>query len=80
MSKTNGSPVTEDQTFLVAEITKNWTRETPATDLLSSRFEWVINVNHKKGYRLVDWRVNQFVNEDVLTETIFAIFRKREVL
>lgn len=60
--------------FIVAEVTKNWTPETPVSDLLSQRFELVINTNFQRGYKLIDWKVSQTSNQNVLTETIIAIF------
>lgn len=62
------------QKFIVAEVTKNWTNQTPATDLLSQKFETVINVNAKRGYRLVDWKITTVLVESNLCETIIAIF------
>lgn len=62
------------QKFIVAEVTKNWTRESPVSDLLSQIFEGVINTNDSRGYKLIDWKITTVVNKDVLTETIFAIF------
>lgn len=62
--------------FIVAEITKNWTKETPVSDLLSHKFEEVINVNADRGYKLTDWKLTSAVHQEVLTETIIAIFQK----
>lgn len=62
--------------FIVAEITKNWDTQTPVTDLLSQRFESVINVNHERGYKLTDWKITSIINDGILTETIIAIFTK----
>ncbi len=62
--------------FIVAEITKNWTKTTLAKDLISQRFEGVINVNLERGYKLVDWRLNAHTAKGVLTETIIAIFEQ----
>ncbi len=63
--------------FIVAEITKNWTQDTPVADLLSQRFEEVININEERGYRLSDWRITSTSNEGLFTETIIAIFEIR---
>jgi hypothetical protein len=60
--------------FIVAEITKNWDNQTPVNDLLCQRFEAVININLERGYRLFDWKIMTAVNNNVLTETIIAIF------
>lgn len=62
--------------FIVAEITKNWTDGTPVKDLLCQRFELVININAKRGYKLIDWKFNMIINQTTLTETIVAIFEK----
>jgi hypothetical protein len=65
--------------FIVAEVTKNWVRATPVEgDLLSQKFEKVINTNFKRGYDLIEWKITSFINGDVLTETIIAIFKLRE--
>ncbi len=67
-----------DSNFIVAEVTKNWTKETPVSDLLSQQFEMVINVNAERGYKLIDWKINQVFNDGLLTETIIAIFEKEK--
>ncbi len=38
--------------FIVAEITKNWNTETPVKELISQKFELVINTNAARGYKL----------------------------
>lgn len=60
--------------FIVAEITKNWTKTTAVTDLLCQRFETAINHNAERGYKLIDWKITSTQNDTVLTETIIAIF------
>jgi len=60
--------------FIVAEITKNWTPSTPAADLLSQRFEAVINVNLDRGYKLIDWKISTVTDGTIVIETIIAIF------
>jgi hypothetical protein len=62
------------QKFIVAEITKNWDNQTPVNDLLCQRFETAININLERGYKLFDWKIMSVVNNNVLTETIIAIF------
>lgn len=62
--------------FIVAEVTKNWTSATPATNLISMQFEDIINKNAERGYLLVDWKMNVAARNDLLTETIIAIFEK----
>jgi hypothetical protein len=66
------------QRFIVAEIAKSWDKNTPADDLLSQRFERVLNVNFERGYRLIEWKISSVINAEVLTETIIAIFEIRE--
>lgn len=66
--------------FIVAEITKNWTNQTPATELLSQKLEMVINTNDARGYKLVDWKISQVIYGNVFTETIIAIFQAKEWL
>ena len=68
------------QKFIVAEITKNWSRETPVSNLLCEQFEKVINVNDERSYKLIDWKMMTAHHGDNLVETIIAIFEleKRE--
>lgn len=72
----NKATATEMPLFIVAEITKNWTKDTPIENLLSQRFEAVININAQRGYKLIDWKISCGYSQDVLTETIIAIFQK----
>jgi predicted transcriptional regulator len=61
--------------FIVAEVTKNWERGTTSTaDLISQKFEAVINVNAERGYKLIEWKYNTVIYGDILTELIIAIF------
>lgn len=64
--------------YIVAEVTKNWTKETLVSDLLSQKFERVINVNFERGYKLTEWKISQVFSPttDTFTETIIAIFEK----
>lgn len=66
------------QKFIVAEITKNWTTETPIGDLLCQQFEYVINTNLSRGYKLMDWKLAAATHDEILTETIIAIFESIE--
>lgn len=47
---------------------------------LGQRFEDVINVNHARGYKLIDWKLNRWSdrNRGTLNETIIAIFERRD--
>jgi hypothetical protein len=65
-----------NDTFIVAEISKNWRNNSPPVDLLCQRFEKVINVNLERGYELQDWKLNVVALDDSLNETIIAIFKK----
>lgn len=67
-----------NEKFIVAEITKNWTKTTPAADLLCQRFEGVINRNYSRGYALKDWKISAVVVGEVFTETIIAIFELQD--
>lgn len=64
--------------FIVAEISKSWVAGQEVADLLSHKFEAVINFNDQRGYKLVDWKLGQASNGDVFTETIVAIFQKKD--
>lgn len=66
-----------EQRFIVAEVSKNWETESSERDLLCSRFEMVINVNHDRGYILKDWKISSVVNNGYINETIIAIFEKQ---
>jgi hypothetical protein len=65
--------------FIVAEITKNWSSETPISNLIGQQFEAVINTNDARGYKLIDWKINTVINGEVMTETIIAIFELKAV-
>jgi hypothetical protein len=61
--------------FIVAEVTKNWDGDTDiSSELLSQKFELVINVNAERGYKLIDWKLTSLSDVNLLTETIIAIF------
>lgn len=64
--------------FIVAEISKSWKEGDKVADLLSYKFETVINHNEERGYRLSDWKLSQVCNGDIFTETIIAIFQKKD--
>lgn len=55
---------------------------------LAQRFEDVLQVNYERGYDLIDWRFctsvrmnpdGLAITKDIMTETIIAVFRLREV-
>jgi hypothetical protein len=60
--------------FIVAEASKTWTSTTPKEDLLSNKFELIINTNLERGYILKDWKVSSVIGDNQFTETIIAIF------
>lgn len=64
------------ENFIVAEVSKSWVRGQEVADLLSQKFEAVLNFNDQRGYKLIDWKLSQVSNGDVFTETIIAIFQK----
>jgi len=64
--------------FIVAEVSKSWTDPTTIKEILSQKFEQVVNVNYDRGYKLVDWNISSVVHEGVLTETIIAIFERMD--
>lgn len=70
--------IKQKEKFIVAEVSKNWTADTPATDILCQRFELVINTNNARGYVLKDWKILTVVHGDVFNETIIAIFELKE--
>ncbi len=66
--------------FIVAEVSKNWSGE-PAPessrDILCGRFELLIEVNRKRGYRLHSFSLHRLmVADDQMNETIIAVFEK----
>jgi hypothetical protein len=84
-----------DEKFIVAEISKNWPESDNDTiawnkgqdavnhqgfrRLLAQRFEDVINRNHQRGYKLMDWKFTQHWSYDETNETIIAVFERDSV-
>lgn len=68
----------------VAEVSRNWADGDVRKDLISERFERVINVNHGRGYRLKEWQFRatwipgSLSTVACLIETIVAIFERAE--
>ncbi len=64
--------------FIVAEITKNWTRgQVELKPLLCQEFELVIEANRRRGYRLMQFQLHQLkTDDDCVTETIIAVFER----
>ena len=73
-------PSTSDETFIVAEISKNWIagrERTPGSGLLAEQFERVINYNAARGYRLRQFQLHRMMTgRDELNETIIAVFER----
>lgn len=68
--------------FIVAEVSKNWKdgREVTPTGTVSSQFEKIINENHRRGYVLHSFTLHRLIHgQDVMNETIIAVFRRRDV-
>lgn len=69
--------------MIVAEITKNWPwSEGVDPTLLSQRFEQVIEVNDKRGFRLNSWRLSCLHvpagrKPEGIVETIIAVFEEK---
>lgn len=71
--------------FIVAEINKSWEgnfdENTPLSELISQKLEAVVNTNHKRGYKLIDWKFISAIKGNLLNETIIAIFiRERDYI
>lgn len=60
--------------MIVAEISKSWTPDCDRTPL-SKLFERVIETNWERGYRLHSWHLAHYIHQDILTETIVAVFK-----
>jgi len=63
--------------IIVAEVSKTWPTKEP--ELISNKFEAIINTNIHRGYTLVDWKYsNVFYSrkgEQCITETIIGLFK-----
>jgi hypothetical protein len=67
--------------FIVAEVSKNWIdgTDTSPTGLLAEQFERVLNINHARGYRLLQFQIHrQMVGAHEMNETIIAVFERNE--
>lgn len=64
--------------FIVAEIGKNWPEKGQALEgiLISQQFEQVIEVNRRRGYRLISFQFAQLAKGRTLIETIIAVFER----
>jgi hypothetical protein len=68
--------------FIVAEISKNWSCEEPATGpLLCQLFEDLIATNLLRGYRLHSFQLHRLLTDTgSMNETIIAVFRSARSL
>lgn len=66
--------------YIVAEVTKTWTRGDAVRGLISQRFEEVVNVNASRGYHLYHFSHSTIITPDgaMQQETIIAVFQLRE--
>jgi hypothetical protein len=64
----------------VAEVSKNWfSGHEMEPGLLAERFERVIAVNHKRGYRLQTFNLSRtMTGPNSINETIIAVFERRD--
>lgn len=65
--------------FIVAEVSTNWPKPWPVgpNELIAAKFEDVINVNCKRGYKLHSFQLFRLlVDVEQMNETIVAVFEK----
>jgi tmRNA-binding protein len=65
--------------FIVAEVSKSWIYGVPVSDtpLLAQSFEYVIETNRQRGYRLHSFQLHRLmVSINQLNETIIAVFER----
>jgi len=63
--------------FIVAEVSKNWIngQEVKPNGPIAKLFEAVININAKRGYRLLSFELHRMMpRPDEMNETIIAVF------
>ena len=73
------APTTSAQPFIVAEISKNYYADGRSLQpfALSQLFEEVIDVNHRRGYRLLSFQLHRLMTRpNELNETIIAVFER----
>jgi hypothetical protein len=66
--------------FIVAELSKNWIDDRGVIDtpILAAQFEYVININDKRGYRLHSFQIHRHSPApDQLNETLIAVFERK---
>lgn len=68
--------------FIVAELSKNWSRDgsIAATPLISDQFAACVNFNWKRGYRLLQFQLHRSIDhqQGIMNETIIAVFELKE--
>ena len=66
--------------FIVAEVSKNWVDGCELeAGLLAERFEQIITVNRRRGYRLQSFALHRVMTGPAtLNETIIAVFERVE--
>ncbi len=62
--------------FIVAEVSKNWRYGIAnSPGLLSENFETVIEINHRRGYRLQSFQIHRLLTGlQEMNETLIAVF------
>lgn len=64
--------------FIVAEVSKSWIDGKPVDttfNSLADAFEYLIETNRKRGYRLHSFQVHRLMTRpDELNETLVAVF------
>lgn len=68
--------------YIVAEVSRSWHVGKGWRDgtLILQDFERVLNENAKRGYRLLDWRLDRTWADGCLNETIVAVFESDEAV
>lgn len=67
----------DDAEFIVAEVSKTWPEKPEdGNDIVSQRFQLVIQRNLRRGYSLHSWSLSTGYANNHVVETIVAVFRK----
>lgn len=69
----------DDPAFTVDEVATVWPKPWPVRpgELLTAKFEDLIEQHRQRGYRLHSWQLHRLVlPEDRLNETIVAVFQR----
>ncbi len=68
-----------DTPFIVAEVSKSWIDGQPVstTPLLAESFEFIIETNRQRGYRLHSFQLHRLMASiNQMNETILAVFER----